>query len=294
MAARTDRNSVKLRKATPSSVKVKAAPAMQLPPPPPPKPKTMEERRASAEKRLALTDEAFIKGYLQRLDMSWIYHDAALEGTVYTKEELGAALGPTASPAPMVDSESTIQPICDEIRRHRAAINYVREMAVKRKLPITVDTIRQLYLILHPEEGDLKSVKYRKDIPQHRLYFHEYAAPDRITQKVRAVVDWANDPEVKKTRSAIRLAARAHYDLVRVFPFAADSGKVARLFMNILILRAGYPPAIIHSADRQRYYDGLKGSPVAINQMVTESIDNALSSVEKMLDEHDTRTRSFV
>ncbi|MCC6644482.1 MAG: Fic family protein [Polyangiaceae bacterium] len=283
---------MKLRKATPSSVKVKAAPAVQLPPPPP-KPKTMDERRAAAEARLSKSDDAFIQGYLQRLDMSWIFHDAALEGTVYTKEELALALSNAVLPAP-VEGESTMQPICDEIRRHRAAINFVREMAVKRKATLTVDTIRQIYLILHPEEGDLKSVKFRKDVPQHRLYFHEYAAPDRIAPKVRAVVDWVNDPETRKTRSPLRLAARAHYDLVRVFPFAADSGKVARLFMNILILRAGYPPAIIHSADRQRYYDGLKGAPVAINQMVTESIDNALSSVEKLLDERDTRTRSFV
>lgn len=293
MAARSDRNSVKLRKATPSSLKVKAAPAVQLPPPPPPKPRTMEERRTSAEQRLVKTEEGFIKGYLQRLDMSWIYHDAALEGTVYTKEELAAALSNAALPVP-AEGESTLQPICDEIRRHRAAINFVRELAVKRKQALTVDTLRQLYLILHPEEGDLKSVKYRKDVPQHRLYFHEYAAPDRIAQRVRTIIDWTNDPETKKTRSPVRLAARAHYDLVRVFPFASDSGKVARLFMNILILRAGYPPAIIHSADRQRYYDGLKGAPMAVNQMVIESIDNALSSVEKMLDEHDTRTRSFV
>ncbi len=88
-------------------------------------------------------------------------------------------------------------------------------------------------MILHPEEGDIKTVKYRKDIPQHRLYFHEYAAPDKITYKVRQIVDWINDPETKRTRTPVRLAARAHYDLLRVFPFASDSGKVARLLMNL-------------------------------------------------------------
>jgi Fic family protein len=153
--------------------------------------------------------------------------------------------------------------------------------------------IKKLYLILHPEEGDLKSVKYRKEIPQHRLYFHEYAAPDKIGSKVRQVVDWVNDPETRKGRNTIRIAGRAHYDLLRTFPFPTDSGRVARLFMNMLLMRAGYPPAIIHSTDRQRYYEALKGSAVIINNMVQEAIENALTSIEKMLDEYETRTRSF-
>ena len=244
----------------------------------------------AAEERLQKASEAFRRTYLERLDMSWIYHDSALEGVVYTSQELRDALGPTAAP---VLADSSLQPVCDEIRRHRDAINYLRDLASKKRQPITVDTVKKIFLILHPEEGDLKTVKYRKEIPQHRLYFHEYAAPDKIGLKVRQVVDWVNDPETRKTRSVLRIAGRAHYDLLRAFPFAQDSGKVARLLMNLLLMRGGYPPAIIHSAERQRYYEALKGSPVAINAMVSESIENALSSVEKMLDEYETKTRSF-
>jgi Fic family protein len=160
---------------------------------------------------------------------------------------------------------------------------------VKKRLPVNLDVIKKIYLILHPEEGDLKTVRYRKDIPQHRLYFHEYAPPDKITYKVRQVVDWVNDPETRRTRSPIRLAARAHYDLLRIFPFANDSGKVARLFMNLLLLRSGYPPAIVHSTERQRYYEALKGSSATMTQIVQESIDNNLASIEKMLDTYDQK-----
>src|SRR5439155_1311838 len=85
-----------------------------------------------------------------------------------------------------------------------------------------------IYLILHPEEGDLKTLKYRKDIPQHRLYFHEYAQPDKIAYKVRQIVDWINDPESKRGRNALRIASRSHYDLLRLFPFALDCRQGAR------------------------------------------------------------------
>jgi Fic family protein len=257
-------------------------------PPPPPKPLTLEERTATLESRLQATDVDFQRHYKENLDMSWIYHDTAIEGTVYTVQELRAAIDPTFQ----ADVDSSIQPVVEEVRRHREALDFIRDQAVRRRQPITVDLVKKIYLILHPEEGDLKTVKYRKDIPQHRLYFHEYAAPDKVTYKVRQIVDWINDPETKRTRTPVRLAARAHYDLLRVFPFTSDSGKVARLLMNLLLLRSGYPPAIIHSTDRQRYYEALKGSSATMNVIVQEAIDNNLASIEKLLEGYETRGQS--
>ncbi|AKV01468.1 Huntingtin interacting protein E-like protein [Labilithrix luteola] len=245
----------------------------------------MEERYALLLERLTKTEPEFQKAYRDSLDMSWIYHDSALEGSVYTAQELKAAMDPTA---PIV-TDSSIQPICEEIRRHREALEYIRDFADKKRQPLNIDVVKKIYLILHPEEGDIKTVKYRKDIPQHRLYFHEYAPPDKITYKVRQVLDWVNDPETRRTRSTIRIAARAHYDLLRVFPFASDSGKVARLFMNLLLLRGGYPPAIVHSTERQRYYEALKGSSATMTQIVHESIENNLGSVEKLLEGHESK-----
>ena len=255
----------------------------RLPPEPPARPLTLEERSARVDARLLRADAAFVKRFRESLDMSWIHFDSAIEGVVYTIQELKAAIDPSAS----VEVDSSLQPICEEIRRHREALDFVRDFALKSKQPVTVDTIKQIYLILHPEEGDLKTVKYRKDIPQHRLYFHEYAAPDKIALKVRQVVDWIYDPETKKTRNAVRIAARAHYDLLRVFPFATDSGTVARLMMNLLIIRAGVHHAIIHSTERQLYYDALKGASTAMSQIVVESIENNLASIEKLLDNYE-------
>jgi Fic family protein len=256
----------------------------------PPKRPSVEERAGAVEGRLMAQSEDFRKRYEDSLDMSWIYHDSALEGVVYTFDELRTALSGQAPPV----TDSSLQPTYDDIRRHKEAIEFVRDYGLRKKLPVTLDVIKKLYLILHPEEGDIKTVKYRKDIPQHRLYFHEYAPPDKIAYKVRQVVDWLNDPETRKTRNGIRIAARAHYDLLRVYPFPTDSGKVSRLFMNLLLMRTGLPPAIIHSTERQRYYEALKGSATTVLQMVQESVENALSSVEKLLDEHESKKRAFV
>jgi Fic family protein len=187
--------------------------------------------------------------------------------------------------------DSSMQPVVEEIRRHREALNFIREFAIKRRQPLTVDVVKRIYTVLHPEEGDVKAVKYRRDIPQHRLYFHEYTPPDKIAYKLRQIVDWVNDPETRRTRTPVRLAGRAHYDLLRVFPFATDSGKVARLVMNLLLLRSGYPPAIIHSTERQRYYEALKGSSTTMHGIVQDAIENSLSSIEKLLDLYEPQTK---
>ena len=265
-----------------------------LPPPPverrptpppaaplPPVSEGIEERYRRILERLGTAPEALKKEYEETLEMSWIHHDSALEGVVYTFQELRAAMDPSSTAAP----DSSMQPVCEEIRRHRQAIAYVRDLGERKRVPLNVDVVKRLFVMLHPEEGDVKTVKYRKDIPQHRLYFHEYAAPDKIAYRVRQIMDWLNGPEAKKMKNPLRVGARVHYDLLRVFPFAQDSGKVARLLMNIVLLRGGYPPAIVHSTERQRYYEALKGQLPVIIQLVNESIMNALASIEKRLDD---------
>lgn len=281
---------VGVRPAEPGSVASSQAPEHRPTPPPvqpaPPVAEGVEARYARILERLERAGDALKKEYEGTLEMSWIHHDSALEGVVYTFQELSTAMDPSAA-AP---ADSSMQPVCDEIRRHRQAIAYVRDLGERKRVPLNVDVVKKLFVMLHPEEGDVKTVKYRKDIPQHRLYFHEYAPPDKIAYRVRQIMDWLNGPEAKKMKSPLRVGARVHYDLLRVFPFPQDSGKVSRLLMNVILLRGGYPPAIVHSTERQRYYEALKGQLPVIMQLVNESISNALASIEKRLDEHESRS----
>ncbi len=265
-------------------VPVVTPPARPAPPLPPRQPVALdpETRWAAIEKRLARMPEKFRREYSESFDMSWIHHDSALEGVVYTYPELKTAIDSNIVIVP----DSSLQPVCEEIRRHKRALEWTRELGAS-DAQLTAETLKRLYLILHPEEGDLKSVKYRKEIPQHRLYFHEYAPPDKIAVRIRQAFEWLHGPEPGKLKDAVRVAARLHYDLLRTFPFPEDSGKVARLLMNVLLLRAKLPPVIVHSTERQRYYDALRGSLPTIVLMVNDSMKNALTSIEKVLDEEE-------
>ena len=252
---------------------------------------TLEQRAQRVEKRIQRQNNEFRQQYKESFEMSWIYHDTALEGVVYTFDELTTAF--RSNEVTVVDS--SVMPIYDAIRRHKAAIEFIQEAAEKKRGPVNVDLLKRIFVTLHPEEGDPKAIKYRRDVPQHRLYFHEYAAPDKIAYKVRQTIDWVNSALTKRGTPPLRVAAKAHYDLARAYPFTQDSGKVARLFMNFLLMRAGMPAAIIHATERQRYYEALK-SPNAtlLVNMLRDSVENAVSSIEKLLDEHETNKRGFI
>jgi Fic family protein len=55
----------------------------------------------------------------------------------------------------------------------------------------------------------------------------------------------------------IELATIFHHKLVWIHPFFDGNGRTVRLCMNLLLMRCGFPPAIILKNDRKKYYEAL-------------------------------------
>lgn len=70
-------------------------------------------------------------------------------------------------------------------------------------------------------------------------------------------VDWLNSEEALRLHP-VKYAALAHYKLVFVHPFVDGNGRTARLLMNLLLMRVGYPPVIVRKQDRALYYEYLQ------------------------------------
>lgn len=241
----------------------------------------LEDRVAHLNRLVDAAPASLTQDFQARFDMSWIYHDSVLEGVVYTQDELLGALRGDPSL-----EDSSLTPIYDEIRNHQAALGIIREMAERKRFQINVDTIKKLYAQLAPEELEGKTPpKYRKDIPVHRLYFHEIATPDKISYRMRQLVEWMNDPETKRSMHPVRLAAKAHYQLLHVYPFPRHSGKVARLVMNLILLRSGFPPVVVHATERQRYYDVLKTGDNATAGLIHEALTASIESTIRFYEE---------
>ncbi|MFZ1863055.1 MAG: Fic family protein [Polyangiales bacterium] len=240
---------------------------------------SIEERVAYLQELMDSASPEVRQEYQERFDIAWIYHDSALEGVVYSMDELKAAMRAEGVPDP------ALIPVYDEIRNHMGAIAMIREMATRKRANVTLDVIKKLFAQLAPEELEGKGPPtYRKDMPLHRLYFHEISQPDKISYRMRQLVQWLSDPETKKTMHPVRMASKAHFQLLHIYPFPRHSGKVARLVMNLLLMRAGYQPVIIHATERQRYYEALRNGEDAtanlINQALGAAIETAIQYFE--------------
>lgn len=236
----------------------------------------VDQKRAELDEAMLRADPQLMKDFIEKFIISWVYHDNALEGIVLTYRELKCAIDQD------IVSDSSLIPTYDEIRAHRTAVDTVYDLATKKKGNLTLDAMKRIVAALAPELGDVKMVRYRKDTPLHRLYFHEISPPEKISYRMRRLTEWLNSAEAK-TMHPVKLAAKVHFRLMHIYPFPKASGKVARLAMNLVLLRNGYQPAIIHATERQRYYDVLRQQHSGLTKLVCESVINSTESAYRYL-----------
>jgi Fic family protein len=220
------------------------------------------------------TSEDFEK----KFELSWLYHDNALEGVVLSATELSQAIvGGQVS-------DSTMSAVYLEVKNHRDAIHVIRQEAANGKAKISLTLVKKLYETLGAGVAGKDKAIYRRDMPLHRNYFHDIAPPGKVAEQLQKLMDFANTSEFKEYHP-LKQAAVLHYGFMQVFPFTENSGKVARLLMNLLLLRAQYLPALIHSIDRQRYYETLRQPNTALRALVIEAEENSLDNAIKFFRE---------
>ncbi len=214
--------------------------------------------------------------FLQKYELSWLYHENALEGVVYSPQELAAAM----ANQPVADA--TFVSALQGIRNHKLALELVREEAKAKKPKIQLALVRRLYELLGTGPGGKATpAELRKDMPLHRAYFHEIAPPAKIPALLQKALDYTESSDFRSVH-VIQAATRFHHSFMQVFPYTENSGRIARLLVNLLLLHEGYPLlCIVHSTDRQRYYDSLRFPEAALRDLTMEALDNALEQAEK-------------
>ncbi|MGI8568662.1 MAG: Fic family protein [Methylocella sp.] len=55
----------------------------------------------------------------------------------------------------------------------------------------------------------------------------------------------------------------AHFRLTEIHPFGDGNGRTARLLMNLLLIRGGYPPVAVRPEVRKTYLDALERGSLA-------------------------------
>lgn len=179
----------------------------------------------------------------------------------------------------------------EEMKSHDVALKMVQEEASDIERPLTEQFIRQLNerLLVRPfykeaitpdGQQTRKQVipgQYKSSPNSVRLQngevFH-YAAPDEVPALMSELVEWYNKHH--STEHPLILASLLHYRFVRIHPFDDGNGRVARLLMNYVLLKQGYPMVVIKSLQKKNYLAALNRADVGDIEAFTEYIGKEL------------------
>jgi Fic family protein len=238
---------------------------------------SLDLKADKVRKRMIGASQEMITNLWNQLDLSTIYHDWALEGQVVSPDELDAAFDTRAV------TDAINLPVNSAIRSHKKAIDYAREVAVRKDLSFSSGLFKEFHALYTSDPESAKSGRYRKEIPLHRSYFHEICHPDKIASSMRKLLEWLNDPEDALSMHPMEWVTEFHFRFMHIFPFVETSGKVGRTLMNAVLIRYGFLPAIIHATERQRYYEAIRTSQEDLLELIVESEISSLEAADKYL-----------
>ena len=212
--------------------------------------------------------EASNSDFCQRLHLSWLYHDHALEGVVLTPTDLERAFGGLPP-----------RNYCEGVVYHslvslRDAVEFIHESAARQD-ELTMDWLREVHARVSPPKSECAG-RYRKRDSSPGVYHLDVAPANSISYHFHKFMDTYRDE--LSSMHPVRQAAIAHLEFMKVFPFDERTGVVGRLMMNFILLKNDYPPALIHARDRHHYFDALNGRREDMVTVVADAIRSTLGA----------------
>ena len=215
-----------------------------------------------------------------------IYHSNAIEGNILNVGETRQVveMGLTITGRPLKDQA--------EARNLDHALDYLEKLAADQRKPLLESDIRQVHQLVL-EGIDDSAGSYRSILVKISGSGFDPPGPEQVPAEMAELGAWLAGASAPGQRFAemqgLVYAAVAHAWPVYIHPFVDGNGRVARLLMNLLLMRYGYPIAIITKEDRRRYYDALEQSQSSdlspFLGLVTECIHESLDEWERAAEE---------
>ena len=210
------------------------------------------------------------------------YTSNALEGNSLTESETKVVIedGLTIQGKPLRDHYEAVG--------HAKAYDYIYNITEKNEL--SEEDILTLHRLFYQQIDNEKAGSYRTVKVYISGSRYAVAAVSKIPAEMRKLVKWYNEHE--KKLHPVELAATLHQRFVFIHPFIDGNGRVARLLMNLALIRNGYTIAIIPAILRHEYIYSLETShirPEAFLDFIADRvIATQLDLLRLLRDEDDT------
>ena len=209
--------------------------------------------------------EETLKSLREYYRIGLTYSSNALEGNSLTESETKVVIedGLTIEGKPLRDVYEAVG--------HAHAYDYIHTLAASKALE-ELD-ILELHRLFYEKIDGEKAGHYRT-VPVF-ISGSKYAVspPARIESDMKKFVKWFNDNEHKLPTP--EFAALAHQKFVFIHPFIDGNGRVARLILNLALIRGEYTIALIPAILRHEYVQSLEMShktPQAFVDFIAERI----------------------
>lgn len=198
----------------------------------------------------------------QKLRIESNYHSNAVEGNSLTLGETRSLIlhGLTAHGKPMRDHL--------DIEGHDEAVKAMED-AVKRNESLNEVFIRNLHKVLLKEPYDNDAITPDGQPVKRRIAVGEYKTqpnnvrtstgeiyyftpPEQVKSAMGDLIDWYRRQE-DEGEHPIVIAATFHYRFIRIHPFDDGNGRMARLLMNMILIKYGYTVAVVPVEERGQY-----------------------------------------
>ena len=223
------------------------------------------------------------------------YNSNHIEGNTltYGQTELLLMFGKVDSDAKMHDLE--------EMKAHNVGLKMMQEEANASERPLTEYFIKTLHHTLIREDYNVQ-----KELPDGNITTYtvhagqyktrpnsvitatgerfEYASPEETPALMSDLIDWYNQAVSEDKLSALELATLFHYRYIRIHPFEDGNGRIARLLVNFILLRAGYPMIVVRSSDKDKYLSALNRCDVAVGLTPSDGAHAELGQIQPFVE----------
>lgn len=208
-----------------------------------------------------------------------IYHSSGIEGNRLTLQETSLVLkeGIDITGKPLKDSI--------EVKNLGIAFDFLYEL-VQQDVEITENYLKQLHSLIIGDDPSLSPRNYRNIGVIITGSEHKPPEPFEVPIKMRDLFDWI---KASKEENPIIVAAVAHHEMVKIHPFKDGNGRTARLLLNLILLKSGFPICNIKRNERPDYYNALsladEGEYEPIIEVVTKNCTELFAEYIRVKDE---------
>jgi len=210
------------------------------------------------------------------------YNSNAIEGNTLTRKETAMVLekGLTVGGKSLRDQLEAVN--------YGKAISCIQQLAEQKKDKVTLSDILDIHRIILSGIDDMNAGRLRS-IPV-RIAGSTVIMPNpmKVPELMDEFIKWLNS----SINNLPMVAVEAHYKLVSIHPFVDGNGRTARLLMNLLLLRDGYPQVVIKNEDRIRYISAIEKGQLGgglddyyefMLKVIEDAIDVYLEAMEEVL-----------